>query len=140
MTRDPGLDDGRLKRPRVITCNVVTVDGRLTLAPGVSLFAGDPRWTALMTGIGDPYAWPRELHDPDVLLEGSGSFLAPASAELLPVTPTRTGPRRSRHSSPRPCARFPVATGSPSSTVVDGSTCRSPSGRTRHGPAGTRWC
>lgn len=75
-----------MERPRVITCNVVTVDGRLTLAPGVSLFAGDPRWTALTTTIGDAYAWPRDLHDPDVLLEGSGSFLAPAAAELLPVT------------------------------------------------------
>ncbi len=74
-----------MERPRVITCNVVTVDGRLTLAPGVSLFAGDPRWTALTAGIGDAYAWPRDLHDPDVLLEGSGSFLAHAAAELLPV-------------------------------------------------------
>ena len=71
----------------MITCNVVTVDGRLTLAPGVSLFSGDPRWTALTAGIGDPYAWPRELHDPDVLLEGSGSFLAPTAAERLPVAP-----------------------------------------------------
>lgn len=75
-----------MSRPRVITCNVVTVDGRLTLAPGVSLFAGDPRWAALMTGLDDPYAWPRALHDPDVLLEGSGSFLAPVEAELLPAS------------------------------------------------------
>ena len=81
-----GSHDEDMDRPRVITCNVATVDGRLTLAPGVSLFAGDPRWTELTAGIGDPYAWPRELHDPEVLLEGSGSFLAPASTELLPVT------------------------------------------------------
>ena len=80
-----------MPRPRVITCNVVTVDGRLTLAPGVSLFAGDPRWTALTAGLGDPYAWPREVHDPDVLLEGSGSFLAHASAELLPAEPPQPG-------------------------------------------------
>lgn len=81
-----------MDRPRVITCNVVTVDGRLTLAPGVSLFAGDPRWTTLMTGVADPYAWPRELHDPEVLLEGSGSFLAPETAELLPVTAEPSSP------------------------------------------------
>lgn len=78
-----------MDRPRVITCNVATVDGKLTLAPGVSLLAGDPRWTALMSGLGDPYAWPRALHDPDVLLEGSGSFLAPTDAVLLPVSGAR---------------------------------------------------
>lgn len=80
-----------VQRPRVITCNVVTVDGRLTLAPGVSLFTGDPRWSALAAGLGDAYAWPRGLHDPDVLLEGSGSFLAPVSGELLPVPPHDPG-------------------------------------------------
>lgn len=59
-----------------MTHNVVSVDGRLTIAPGVSLLAGDERWTAIAADLGDPYAWVRQTHDPDVILEGSGSFLA----------------------------------------------------------------
>lgn len=65
-----------MARPRIVTYNVASVDGRLTLAPGVSLLTGDRRWTALTSGLGDPYEWIREQHDPQVLLEGSGSFLA----------------------------------------------------------------
>lgn len=64
-----------MRRPRVITFNVASVDGRLTIAPGVQLLSGDERWNAIAGG-GDPYRWVREIHDPDVLLEGSGSFVA----------------------------------------------------------------
>jgi riboflavin biosynthesis pyrimidine reductase len=63
-------------RPRCITYNMASVDGRLTLAPGVNLMAGDERWTAATAGLGDPYDWVRTTHDPQVLLEGSGSFVA----------------------------------------------------------------
>jgi 2,5-diamino-6-(ribosylamino)-4(3H)-pyrimidinone 5'-phosphate reductase len=77
-------------RPRVVNFNIVSVDGRLTLAPGVNLMIGDERWTALAEHLGDPYAWVREAHDPQLLLEGSGSFLAPRHTELLPP---ETGPR-----------------------------------------------
>ncbi|HEX6249121.1 MAG TPA: dihydrofolate reductase family protein [Nocardioidaceae bacterium] len=69
-------------RPRVITFNVISVDGRLTLAPGVNLMAGDERWAAVVEDLGDPYVWARQVHGPELLLEGSGSFLAPAHAEL----------------------------------------------------------
>lgn len=68
-------------RPKVVTCNVISVDGRLTLAPGVQLLHGDERWSALM-GDSDPYAWAREVHDPQVLLEGSGSFVPPEAPPL----------------------------------------------------------
>jgi riboflavin biosynthesis pyrimidine reductase len=61
-----------MDRPRCITFNSASVDGRLTVAPGVSLMAGDPRWPT--TAVGDPYDWVRSEHDPEVLLEGSGSF------------------------------------------------------------------
>jgi 2,5-diamino-6-(ribosylamino)-4(3H)-pyrimidinone 5'-phosphate reductase len=64
-----------MPRPRVVTFNVTSVDGRLTIAPEVSLLAGDPRWTAV-AGDSDPYEWVREVHDPEILLEGSGSFVA----------------------------------------------------------------
>jgi 2,5-diamino-6-(ribosylamino)-4(3H)-pyrimidinone 5'-phosphate reductase len=64
-----------MRRPRVITFNVASLDGRLTIAPGVQLLFGDQRWHAI-AGQGDPYQWVRAVHDPDVLLEGSGSFVA----------------------------------------------------------------
>lgn len=69
---DPGHS---ATRPRCITYNMVSVDGRLTIAPGVNLMAGDPRWEAATAGLGDPYDWVRQVHDPQVLLEGSGSFV-----------------------------------------------------------------
>lgn len=68
-----------MERPRVITCNIVSVDGRLTIAPDVNLLTGDDRWTAI-AGDADPYQWVRDIHDPDVLLEGSGSFPSDGSA------------------------------------------------------------
>lgn len=74
-----------MARPRVVTFNLTSVDGRLTLAPGVNLMTGDERWTPVIEGIGDPYLWAREMHDPEVLLEGSGSFLSPADGGLIPV-------------------------------------------------------
>jgi riboflavin biosynthesis pyrimidine reductase len=64
-----------MNRPQVITCNQASVDGRLTLAPDVLLLAGDKRWSVLTAG-SDVYDWVRQVHDPDVLLEGSGSFVA----------------------------------------------------------------
>lgn len=76
-----------MDRPRVVTFNLPSVDGRLTLAPGVNLMAGDDRWNAVIEDIGDPYVWARETHDPEVLLEGSGSFLSPAHAELEGAEP-----------------------------------------------------
>jgi riboflavin biosynthesis pyrimidine reductase len=72
-------------RPRVVTFNLASVDGRLTLAPGGNLMTGDPRWAAVIAGIEDPYVWARDAHDPEVLLEGSGSFLSPAHGGLVPI-------------------------------------------------------
>ncbi len=62
-------------RPRVVSCNIESVDGRLTLAPGVQLLFGEERWSAI-TGDSDPYRWMVEVHDPQVFLEGSGSFVS----------------------------------------------------------------
>ncbi len=74
-------------RPRLIVHNVASMDGRLTLAPGVNLMAGDVRWTAMLGNLGDPYAWPRTTHDPQVFLEGSGSLLNPIGAPLQGAEP-----------------------------------------------------
>lgn len=76
-----------VRRPRVITYNLASIDGRLTLAPGVNLMAGDDRWTAVTEGLGDPYAWVRDTHHPELLLEGSGSFLCPEHAPLRRAEP-----------------------------------------------------
>jgi hypothetical protein len=48
----------------------------------VSLLTGDERWSAITAGLEDPYAWVRQTHDPEVILEGSGSFLATEGEEL----------------------------------------------------------
>src|SRR5665648_491093 len=74
-----------MARPRIVTYNLASMDGRLTLAPGVSLLAGDDRWAALTSGLGDPYEWVREQHDPQVLLEGSGSFLTDDAEPVPPA-------------------------------------------------------
>ncbi|MDH3499763.1 MAG: dihydrofolate reductase family protein [Acidimicrobiia bacterium] len=77
-----------MERPKVITCNMVSVDGRLTIAPDVQLLFGDQRWSAI-AGSADPYTWVREIHDPDLLLEGSNSFVGPDAEPI--AYPTFTG-------------------------------------------------
>jgi riboflavin biosynthesis pyrimidine reductase len=78
-----------------VTFNMISVDGRVTLAPGVNLMAGDARWEATTAGVGDPYDWVRRVHDPQVLLEGSGSFLSDASEG---PAPDAGGPQRAEES------------------------------------------
>lgn len=77
----------------MVTFNLVSVDGRLTLAPGLNLMVGDDRWASVTEGVGDPYLWAREAHDPQVLLEGSGSFLCPEQPALFgaETAPAREG-------------------------------------------------
>lgn len=72
-------------RPRVVVHNVASIDGRLTLAPGLNLTAGDDRWTAMTADLPDSYAWARIIHDPHAFLEGSGSFLNPVAGALHSV-------------------------------------------------------
>lgn len=77
-----------MTRPRVITSNIVSVDSRLTIAPGVNLMAGDERWSAMAEGLDEPVPWPMNLHQPQLTLEGSGSFLPDARAhEPHPESP-----------------------------------------------------
>ncbi len=73
----------RLGRPRVITHNVSSLDGRLSL-PGVLLLHGDQRWRAI-AGDGATDMW--ALHKPQAPLEGSNSFVArdAPSADLPPA-------------------------------------------------------
>jgi 2,5-diamino-6-(ribosylamino)-4(3H)-pyrimidinone 5'-phosphate reductase len=70
-------------RPRIVTHNVSSIDGKVGL-PGVLLVEGDERWSAI-GGYEATDMW--ALHDPQVRLEGSGSFVAreALAAELPPV-------------------------------------------------------
>lgn len=74
-------------RPRLVVHNVASMDGRLTLAPGLDLTAGDERWTAMTKDLPDPYEWARTAHEPQVIVEGSGSFLNPVAVPLLAAEP-----------------------------------------------------
>jgi 2,5-diamino-6-(ribosylamino)-4(3H)-pyrimidinone 5'-phosphate reductase len=75
----------KLRRPRVITHNVSSLDGKLSL-PGVLLLHGDERWSAI-GGTESTDMW--ALHQPQAQLEGSNSFVprdAPG-ADLPPAPP-----------------------------------------------------
>lgn len=86
-----------MDRPYVITCNQASVDGRLTIAADVLLLAGDDRWHALAMD-SDPHEWMREVHDPDVLLEGSGSFVTDdAGPVAYPDAPPDLRPSGAHH-------------------------------------------
>ncbi len=74
-----------MSRPRVVVHNIASADGRLTLAPDVLLLGGDERWRAVDDGNSSVGDWLRAHHAPEVMLEGSGSFvLEGAEPEPLP--------------------------------------------------------
>lgn len=105
-----------MSRPRVVIFNIASLDGRLTLAPGVGVMSGDERWSTMTRGMGDPYLWAREAHHPDLLLEGSGSFLTPAHTDLYSVE--QEPPPEGEHFLPTEIAKAP---GRRWLTVVDGA-------------------
>lgn len=61
-----------MRRPRLITHNAASVDGRLAVSPGRLLMV-DERWPVMA---GQLYADVMARHAPQVLLEGSGSFVS----------------------------------------------------------------
>ena len=65
-----------MRRPKVVIYGETSVDGRLTIAPGVLLMFGDERWDSI-AGIDEEITnWLREKHKPQAYLEGSGSLIA----------------------------------------------------------------
>ena len=84
-------------RPRVIVSVVATADGRVTLSPAERLLDDDThrRWrTAWPPDTGEVLGW-RDAsiaeHRPTVVLEGSGTFVAPeAGPAELPATTAET--------------------------------------------------
>lgn len=80
----------RLGHPRVVIYGEVSLDRRITLAPDVLLLFGDERWP----GCGSPDQQERllRLHEPQAMLEGSGSFLL-KSVSPDPLPPVGGGKR-----------------------------------------------
>ncbi len=64
-----------VNRPRVTLCGVASLDGKITVAPGVLLLYGDERWTAV-SGTSNVVEWLRFTHEPQAFLEGSNSLVA----------------------------------------------------------------
>jgi 2,5-diamino-6-(ribosylamino)-4(3H)-pyrimidinone 5'-phosphate reductase len=74
-----------MKTPKIVVHQTASLDGKLSIAPGVLLLFGDQRWTALAGGDEQAYRKSRQRYQPQAILEGSGSFvLDDASPEPLP--------------------------------------------------------
>ncbi len=63
-----------MAKPKLVTLNSASLDGRLAASRDHLLLWGDERWSALHTG-SDAFSWLRFLHEPEATLEGSGSFV-----------------------------------------------------------------
>jgi 2,5-diamino-6-(ribosylamino)-4(3H)-pyrimidinone 5'-phosphate reductase len=63
-----------MSRPKVVTFNVASLDGRVAASRDRLLIRGDERWQALGEA-GDAYRWLKSLHAPQASLEGSGSLV-----------------------------------------------------------------
>jgi 2,5-diamino-6-(ribosylamino)-4(3H)-pyrimidinone 5'-phosphate reductase len=85
-----------MKRPKVITINTASVDGKLAVSPEKPLLYGDERWQAIeewspadeSTGAYDQI---KRIHSPQATLEGSGSFV-PEGTEPDPLPPFEGDP------------------------------------------------
>jgi hypothetical protein len=69
-------ETGMMSRPRMVIYGGASVDGRLTIAPGVLLMFGDKRWDSIAGSDEEIASWLREKHKPQAYLEGSGSLVA----------------------------------------------------------------
>jgi len=69
-------ETGIMSRPKVVIYGGASVDGRLTIAPGVLLMFGDKRWDSIAGSDEEIANWLREKHKPQAYLEGSGSLVA----------------------------------------------------------------
>jgi 2,5-diamino-6-(ribosylamino)-4(3H)-pyrimidinone 5'-phosphate reductase len=65
-----------MDRPKVVIYGGASVDGRLTISPGVLLMFGDKRWDSIAGSDEEIANLLREKHKPQAYLEGSGSLVA----------------------------------------------------------------
>jgi len=63
-----------MAKPKVVTFNVASLDGRIAASRDRLLMWGDERWQTLGEA-GDAYRWLKALHQPQASLEGSGSLV-----------------------------------------------------------------
>jgi riboflavin biosynthesis pyrimidine reductase len=75
-------------RPRLVTFNYATLDGRIAFSPSIPSWL-DPRWSAVTAGSKEIDFL--ALHGASVTLEGSNSFV-PREAEAASFLPTTTAP------------------------------------------------
>lgn len=77
-----------MNRPYVVVHQSASVDGRLTLASDTLLLHALERWQAAFGPTTDSMDRIKAIHKPEVILEGSGSFVLPdhVSDPLPPVT------------------------------------------------------
>ncbi len=74
-----------MNRPKMVIYGGASIDGRLTIAPGVLLMFGDKRWDSIAGSDEEIDHWLREKHKPQAYLEGSGSLVAPTEKpKILP--------------------------------------------------------
>lgn len=64
-----------MNRPKIVVYTVASADGRVTIAPDAILLHGDERMDAVAGSSEEVYKWIRVIHNPQVILEGSGSFV-----------------------------------------------------------------
>jgi riboflavin biosynthesis pyrimidine reductase len=64
-----------MNRPKVVVYGGVSLDGRLTIAPGLLLMFGDKRWNAIAESDEEISKWLKDTHKPQAYLEGSGSLV-----------------------------------------------------------------
>jgi len=85
------MENKRVERPRLIVHTVASVDGRVSLGADRTGFddVADERWQAIWasdTSLEESVRTLLALHQPQVVLEGSGSFVK-EGAELLELPP-----------------------------------------------------
>jgi riboflavin biosynthesis pyrimidine reductase len=80
-----------MSRPKVVIYGGASVDGRLTIAPGVLLMFGDEKWDSFAGSDKEISNWLREKHKPQAYLEGSGSLVTPTE-KPKPLPKTRDKP------------------------------------------------
>ena len=105
-----------MAKPKVVTFNSASLDGRVAASRDRLLLWGDERWQA-MGESEEAYRWLRSLHQPQASLEGSGSLVRDED-EPAPLPPVR------------PPTRSPP--------TVDDSRGRAPAPPSRASPAGLR--
>lgn len=81
-----------MARPKVVTLNSASLDGRLAASRDHLLLWGDERWQALDQAQGNnAFEWLKLFHRPGATLEGSGSFIRDGD-EPEPLPPVEDDP------------------------------------------------